>query len=65
MGELPIGSSGQAVTGDTSLEADFFHTLKTYMDFYFPAGAPSVSTTGTPYWNETMGLLWTPNLYAS
>lgn len=51
-----------AVTGDTSLEDDFFSTLKTYMDFYFPAGAPPVSSTGTAYWNESLGLLWTPNL---
>ena len=51
-----------AVTGDTSLEKDFFRTLSTYMDFYFPAGPPAISSTGTAYWNESMGLLWTPNL---
>ena len=50
------------VTGDTSLESDFFDTLKTYMDFYFPAGGLAISSTGTAYWNETLGLLWTPNL---
>ena len=33
-----------------------------YMDFYFPAGAPAISSTGTAYWNESLGLLWTPNL---
>ena len=50
------------MTGDEALERDFYATLKTYMDFYFPAGPPAVSSTGTPYWNESMGLLWTPNL---
>ena len=51
-----------AVTGDASLERDFFGTLKTYMDFYFPAGPPTISSKGTPYWNESLGLLWSPNL---
>lgn len=54
-----------AVTGDTALERDYFGTLKTYLDYYFPAdaqGSGTVSSTGTPYWNESMGLLWTPNL---
>ena len=54
------------VTGDTALERDYFGTLKTYLDWYFPAdakhGSGTLSSTGTPYWNETMGLLWTPNL---
>lgn len=35
---------------------DFYKTLKTYMDFYFPAGAPAVSSTGTG--GETNGFEW-------
>jgi hypothetical protein len=49
-----------AVTGDTSLEVDFYQTLKTYMTYYFAPGAKS--STGTPYWNDTLGLLWNPDL---
>lgn len=53
-----------AVTGDATLEKDYFATLKTYLDYYFPADdrGATLSSTGTPYWNESMGLLWTPNL---
>ena len=49
-----------ALTGDTTLEKDFYKTLKTYMEYYLTPGAHS--STGTPYWNESLGLLWTPHL---
>lgn len=49
-----------AITGDASLERDFYATLKTYMAYYFTPGAASAG--GVPYWNETLGLLWTPML---
>ena len=51
-----------AVTGDTSLEKDFFGTLKTYVDFYFTPGQKSDPPNPEPYWNATLGLLWTPHL---
>lgn len=49
-----------SLTGDTTLEKDFYKTLKTYMEYYLTPGAHS--STGTPYWNESLGLLWTPHL---
>merc|ERR1719247_1922614 len=30
------------------------------MEYYLTPGAHS--STGTPYWNESLGLLWTPHL---
>jgi hypothetical protein len=57
-----IASWGRVVTatGDTALEKDFYPTLKTYMEFYFAPDAKS--SKGVPYWNSTLGLLWTPHL---
>lgn len=47
-------------TNDLELERDYYHTLKTYMTFYFKKG--STSSEGKPYWNASLGLLYTPNL---
>ena len=37
-----------AVTGDVSLEKDFYATLKTYMEYYFTPGAKSSGGTCIP-----------------
>lgn len=57
-----IGAWGRviAITGDLELEKDFYTTLKTYMSYYLSPGA--VSTIGVPYFNASLGLLWTPHL---
>ena len=59
-------------TGDAAMRADFYGLLKKYALHYLAPGARSLGEGGTPgnpqkgggvlYWNETLSLLWNPNL---
>ena len=59
-------------TDDGQMEADFYPLLANYSLHYFTAGARSLGFGGTPaspnigggvpYWNESLNLLWNPNL---